>query len=65
MNNNIDAKTPIHDGHMGFESWECPNCKRTLCDDLPDKSIKFCKHCGQAIKWGEEYWHERDSNLPQ
>lgn len=50
-----EAKKPIHDGYMGFDSYDCPSCNKTVCDtDNSGNIIKkydFCTSCGQRIKW--------------
>lgn len=34
-------------------AYQCPNCKKHF-NNVAIKKIKFCYHCGQALKKGEK-----------
>lgn len=40
----------IADSIAGMEIGDCPGCGRYLVNKISDPS-KFCKYCGQAVKW--------------
>lgn len=40
----------IADSFVGMEVGDCPRCGRYLANRINDPS-KFCKYCGQAVKW--------------
>lgn len=42
----------IADSIEGMEVGRCPLCDRTIVNKKIDKT-KFCKFCGQAVKWDE------------
>ena len=50
-------KTPIKSDLDIEESvikfYECPNCGDILCD-MPGNRDKYCRECGQAIRWPNE-----------
>lgn len=53
---NIDAETKEV---ITWDSTHCPVCfwnheKYGLWDSLIDKRAKFCRRCGQKIKWEDE-----------
>ena len=31
--------------------YDCPCCGQRLSRTYPNKDIKFCLNCGQAVKW--------------
>lgn len=33
--------------------YACPYCKVRLARYVPDKNIKYCYNCGQAVIWGD------------
>jgi len=52
MQKMCQRQTPIYDDGR----YICPNCRSTLIsvagqDDKGRLGVKFCIHCGQAVKW--------------
>ena len=35
----------------GCESYHCPKCEHMLSKKRKNTAIRFCSHCGQAVKW--------------
>jgi transcription initiation factor IIE alpha subunit len=46
----VDRATPMEGvyNESGYPHFTCPKCDRELGYD---DDIKFCKYCGQALKW--------------
>lgn len=42
----------VHEGAFYRLDFECPSCNHAVVGQ-PYKP-NYCKHCGQALKWGEE-----------
>ena len=52
MKKNIPDKALHDDGTWSL----CPYCGGSICNDSEQAvngEIEYCKHCGQAIDWGE------------
>lgn len=51
---NRDYENPVE---VTRYDWLCPTCKSLLCRDIDviDDNYRFCKVCGQAVKWNEQY----------
>lgn len=47
---NRDYENPVE---VTRYDWLCPTCKSLLCRDIDviDDNYRFCKVCGQAVKW--------------
>lgn len=42
----VKAQEPITPHFVDWGIYECPKCKTRV-----DKTYKYCKYCGQAVKW--------------
>lgn len=35
----------------GMRVGQCPSCNKSIVSVKIDDEVKFCKYCGQAVKW--------------
>lgn len=42
----LKAQEPVFPHMVDWSLYECPKCKTRV-----DKTYKYCKCCGQAVKW--------------